>query len=97
MSPTTKRQRKQDCDFPMGPRTITLRDLDEETWFHLLATIQARVGYFEGRLAEARRLADPQPILDHYQWAIKMHQQIAQDMRQQIGIAQRAPAGKVQP
>lgn len=92
MSSTTKRQRKQECDYPTGPRTITLRDLDEETWFHLLATIEARADYFKGRLAEAVRLADPLPILDHYQWAIKMHQQIAQDMRQQIGIARRLPA-----
>lgn len=59
--PMAKTNRQQDSDFPRGPRTITLTDLDEETWFHLLATIEARVSYFQGRLGEARRLGDPQP------------------------------------
>lgn len=75
---------KTEVNFPSGSRTITLRDLDEETWFHLLATIDARANHFENRLAEARRFNDPEKVIEHYQWVIDMHKEISSRMRQQI-------------
>lgn len=79
----TKRNQEK-SNFPTGTRTIILEDLDEDTWFHLLATIDARILHFENRLADAIKFNDSEKVKWHYKWAIEMHKKIKETMRQQI-------------
>lgn len=70
--------------FPAGSRTIVLKDVDEDTWFHLLGTFDARIAHFQNRLAEARRFNEPSTVVEHYEWIIDRHKDIKESMRQQI-------------
>ncbi|MGA0163945.1 MAG: hypothetical protein ACO3LE_06790 [Bdellovibrionota bacterium] len=79
----TKRNQEK-SNFPTGVRTVILEDLDEETWFHLLATIDARIFHFETRLREAEIFKDPDNVIWHYKWVIEMHKKIKETMRKQI-------------
>lgn len=79
----TKRSQSK-SNFPTGPRTIVLKDLDEDTWFDLLATIGARIFQFEARLAQAKKFGDPPKVIEHYESTIKSHKQIEQMIREQV-------------
>ena len=70
--------------FPAGSRTIVLKDVDEDTWFHLLGTLDARIAHFQNRLAEAKRFNEPSTVVEHYEWIIDRHKDIKESMRQQI-------------
>lgn len=70
--------------FPAGPRTIVLKDVDEDTWFHLLGTLDARIAHFQNRLADAKRFNEPSTVVEHYEWIIDRHKDIKESMRQQI-------------
>jgi len=80
----TPRRSKETSSFPAGKRTIVIEDIDEDTWFHLLATFDARLAYFHNRLTEARRFNEPSTVTDHYQWIIDRHNEIKESIRQQI-------------
>jgi hypothetical protein len=88
------RKTKESSNFPSGKRTIVLRDVDEDTWFHLLGTFDARILHFQNRLAEARRFNEPSTIAEHYEWIIDTHKGIKEPMRQQIFNPAPAPAGE---
>lgn len=79
-----RRKSSQPCTFPSGPRTIVLKDVDEDTLFHLLGTFDARILHFEQRLAEAKRFNEPSTIIEHYEWIIETHKKVKESMRQQI-------------
>lgn len=79
-----KKQSSKEINFPSGPKTIILNNVDEDTWFHLLGTFDTRIDYFEQRLKEVKQFKEYSKSIEHYEWIIKRHKEIKESIRSQI-------------